>query len=105
MTAEQSPATEPLLSIRDLHVTFFTGAGEVPALRGVDLAIHPGSTLALVGESGCGKSVTAMAVIGLVDPPGRVVRGQVHFGGQELTQLRSAALRAIRGRRIGMVFQ
>ncbi len=105
MTAAQSRVTEPLLAIRDLFVSFFTRAGEVPAVRGVDLEIRAGNTLALVGESGSGKSVTAMALIGLVDPPGRVIRGQVHFDGQELTQLHGAALRAIRGRRIGMVFQ
>lgn len=96
---------DALLSIRDLNVSFFTRDGAVPAVRGVDLEIERGNTLALVGESGSGKSVTAMAVMGLVDPPGRIVSGQVHFDGQELTQLRGAALRAIRGRRIGMVFQ
>jgi len=105
LTAAHEQTSEPLLSIHDLCVSFFTRMGELPAVRGIDLEIHRGHTLALVGESGSGKSVTAMAVMGLVDPPGRVIRGQVHFDGQELTQLRSAALRAIRGRRIGMVFQ
>jgi oligopeptide/dipeptide ABC transporter ATP-binding protein len=105
VTAAKSPATGPLLSIRDLHVSFFTGDGAVPAVRGIDLDIQPGNTLALVGESGSGKSVTAMAIMGLVDPPGRVIEGEVHFDGQNLTRLSGAALRAIRGKRISMVFQ
>ena len=98
-------STAPLLDVRDLSISFFTRAGEVPAVRGVSLSIARGETLALVGESGSGKSVTAMAVLGLVDPPGRIVSGSVHFDGQELTALERPALRAIRGRRIGMVFQ
>jgi len=94
-----------LLEIRDLHVSFFTQAGELPAVRGVNLTLEAGQTLALVGESGSGKSVTALALMGLVDAPGRIVKGSVHFGGQELTRLPPRELRAIRGRRIGMVFQ
>jgi oligopeptide/dipeptide ABC transporter ATP-binding protein len=94
-----------LLEVRDLHVSFFTQAGEVPAVRGVDLTLEAGQTLALVGESGSGKSVTALALMGLVDSPGRIVKGSVRFGGQELTQLPPRELRAIRGRRIGMIFQ
>jgi oligopeptide/dipeptide ABC transporter ATP-binding protein len=94
-----------LLELRDLHVSFATRAGEVPAVRGVDLLLESGHTLALVGESGSGKTVTALAVMGLVDPPGRAVRGSVWFDGQELTALPAAKLRALRGRRIGMVFQ
>ena len=94
-----------LLEIDDLHVSFFTRAGELPAVRGVTLNLEAGQTLALVGESGSGKSVTALALMGLVDTPGRIVKGQVRFGGQELTELPPRELRAIRGRRIGMVFQ
>ena len=96
---------EPLLEIRDLGVSFFTRAGAVPAVRGVDLRIEAGQTLAVVGESGSGKSVTALAVLGLVDPPGRIVEGSIRFGGEELTTLSRTELRRVRGRRIGMVFQ
>jgi oligopeptide/dipeptide ABC transporter ATP-binding protein len=101
-------ATSPedaLLEISELDVSFFTRGGVVPAVRGVDLTIAPGQTLALVGESGSGKSVTALAILGLVDPPGRIVGGSIRFAGQELTRLPRAELRRIRGRRIGMVFQ
>ena len=95
----------PLLELRGLHVSFATRAGEVPAVRGVDLALRAGETLALVGESGSGKTVCALAVMGLVDPPGRVVRGSVWFDGRELTALPARELRRLRGRRIAMVFQ
>jgi oligopeptide/dipeptide ABC transporter ATP-binding protein len=74
-------------------------------VRGVDLDVSRGQTLALVGESGSGKSVTALAVMGLVDPPGRIVRGSVRFDGQELTKLPQRELRRLRGRRISMIFQ
>ncbi len=94
-----------LLELRDLHVSFATRAGDVPAVRGVDLSLRAGETLAVVGESGSGKTVSALAVIGLIDPPGRVVRGSVWFDGVELTALPPAELRAVRGRRIGMIFQ
>ncbi len=104
-----SPAAEsqaePLLELRDLHVSFATRAGDVPAVRGVNLTLGAGETLAIVGESGSGKTVSALAVMGLVDPPGRVVKGSVWFGGRELTALPAAELRAIRGARIGMIFQ
>jgi len=108
MEAGVATATSPedaLLEIKGLDVSFFTRGGAVPAVRGVDLAIAPGQTMALVGESGSGKSVTALAILGLVDPPGRIVGGSIRFGGEELTTLPRADLRQLRGRRIGMVFQ
>ena len=92
-TAQQGDA---LLDLRDLHVSFATRAGDVPAVRGVDLKLRAGETLAVVGESGSGKTVSALAVIGLIDPPGRVVRGSVWFDGVELTALPPAGLRAVR---------
>jgi len=97
--------SDALLAVRGLEVCFFSEAGAVPAVRGVDLEIEAGSTLALVGESGSGKSVTALAIIGLVDPPGRIVRGEVRFQGRDLTQLSPRELRSIRGAHISMVFQ
>ena len=105
MSAASEKASEPLLAIRGLHVEFFTKAGRVPAVRGVDLEVSRGQTLALVGESGSGKSVTAMAVLGLVDPPGRITAGEVVFDGRDVTQLPTPELRALRGRRMAMIFQ
>ena len=96
---------EPLLTINDLAVHFFTDDGVIKAVDGIDLTISEGETLALVGESGCGKSVTALATIGLVPPPGRVVRGRVDFNGQNLLSLSEKQLRGIRGNDISMVFQ
>ncbi|BBO77014.1 ABC transporter ATP-binding protein [Desulfosarcina widdelii] len=98
--------SDPLLDIRDLSVHFKTPEGIGRAVSSVDLSIAPGETLGLVGESGCGKSVTALAVVGLVpSPPGRVVDGRVLFEGQDLLQAPSETLRRIRGRKIGMIFQ
>jgi peptide/nickel transport system ATP-binding protein len=95
-----------LLDIQGLSVHFFTPEGVGRAVEAVDLSIAPGETLGLVGESGCGKSVTSLAIVGLVpSPPGRVVAGTVHFLGQDLLQVDPDALRRIRGRDIGMIFQ
>lgn len=98
--------SEALLNIRGLSVRFYTPEGIGRAVESVSLSIAPGETLGLVGESGCGKSVTALAVVGLVpSPPGRVVAGEIHFEGQDLLQSAPEALRRIRGRKIGMIFQ
>ena len=76
----------PLLSINDLHVSFFTDKGEVKAVRGIDLEIQAGQTLALVGESGSGKSVTALSIMRLIEPPGRIVKGSITFQGRDLPE-------------------
>ncbi len=95
-----------LLDIRGLSVHFYTPEGVGRAVESVDLSIAPGETLGLVGESGCGKSVTALAVVGLVpSPPGRIVAGTVCFNGKDLLQADPETLRRIRGREIGMIFQ
>ncbi|MGE0822443.1 MAG: ABC transporter ATP-binding protein [Candidatus Binatia bacterium] len=99
------PGHEPLLSIRNLSVSFFTDRGEVPAVRDVSLTLSAGQTLALVGESGCGKSTVALAIMRLIEPPGRIVNGQILFKGQDLATLPMLALQAIRGQSIGMIFQ
>jgi peptide/nickel transport system ATP-binding protein/oligopeptide transport system ATP-binding protein len=97
---------EPLLSIKNLKTHFFTDDGVVKAVDGVDLLIHHGETLALVGESGCGKSVTALSIMRLIQsPPGRIVDGSIQFGGTELSRLDDEAMRHIRGNRISMIFQ
>ena len=98
--------SDALLDIRGLSVHFFTPEGIGRAVEAVNLSIAPGETLGLVGESGCGKSVTTLAVVGLVpSPPGRVVAGEVRFLGKDLLQADPETLRRIRGRKIGMIFQ
>ena len=96
---------EPLLDVRGLHTVFHTRAGAVPVVDGVSLRLGRGRVLGLVGESGSGKSVTGFSLMGLVDPPGEVVAGQVLFNGQDLLQLPEAQRRALRGNRMAMVFQ
>jgi len=103
---------KPLLSVRDLVVEFGLDQGTVRALDGVSLDLSPGRVLGVVGESGCGKSVTARAILGIVDRPGRVVAGRVVLDPdtgheQDLTALApdSRAMRDVRGRRIGLIFQ
>ncbi len=96
---------QPLLTISDLHVSFFTEQGEVRAVRGIDLEIQPGQTLALVGESGCGKSATALSIMRLIESPGRIVSGSLVYNGRDLARLSEAELRSIRGKSIGMIFQ
>jgi oligopeptide/dipeptide ABC transporter ATP-binding protein len=94
----------PLLEVRDLRVAFAGEGGELPAVRGVSLRLEPGETLALVGESGCGKSVTALALMRLLDPGARV-SGTLRFRGQDLAGLGEEGIRRIRGAEIGMIFQ
>ena len=96
----------PLVDIRNLATHFFTRQGRLPAVDGVSFQIEAGETVALVGESGCGKSVTAASILRLVlDPPGRIVAGEIWFEGRDLLKLPADEMRALRGSRIGMVFQ
>ncbi len=95
----------PLLDVRNLMTYFFTEAGLVKAVRGLEFTIDQGETLALVGESGCGKSVTALSLLRLVPPPGRIVEGQILFDGEDLRRLPQTEMRRIRGNRISMIFQ
>ena len=98
--------SEPLLAISDLKTHFFTRDGVVRAVDGVSCAIGAGETLAVVGESGCGKSVTALSILRLVpQPPGRIVGGAIRFEGRDLLALGEAAMRHIRGNEISMIFQ
>lgn len=96
---------EPVLSVTDLVVEFDTPNGVVRAVNGVTFEIWPGETVAVVGESGCGKTMSALAVLGLLPPPGRVAAGRVGFGGRELVGLPTRELRKIRGSQISMIFQ
>src|SRR6187401_1067176 len=95
----------PVLSVRDPKVEFPTRRGTLTAIDGVSFDIAPGEVLGVVGESGAGKSITGTAVIGLIEPPGRIAGGQVLLKGQRIDNLPAEAMRKIRGKRIGMVFQ
>lgn len=97
--------SEPLLQVRDLATHFSTRTGVAKAVDGVSFDVAAGEIVGLVGESGSGKSVTGYSVLGLVDPPGRIVAGSVRLDGQELIGMPRGQLRALRGRRIAMVFQ
>jgi peptide/nickel transport system ATP-binding protein len=94
-----------VLDVRDLQTHFFTDAGVVKAVDGVSFTLGEGEVLGLVGESGSGKSVTGFSILRLVDPPGRVVGGQILFRGQDLAQLSDREMRGLRGNRIAMIFQ
>ena len=96
----------PLLAIEDLQTHFFTRDGVVRAVDGVSYAVEAGETLAVVGESGCGKSVTALSILRLVpSPPGRIVGGAIRFEGVDLLQIGEGEMRRIRGNEISMIFQ
>jgi oligopeptide/dipeptide ABC transporter ATP-binding protein len=96
---------ENLLEVRGLKTYFFTEAGVVRAVDGVDLVVKRGEVLGLVGESGCGKSVTSLSVMGLVAQPGIVVDGKITFDDEDLLKLSESAMQDIRGNRISMIFQ
>src|SRR6185295_1855332 len=96
----------PLLQVKDLRTSFFTSDGEVRAVDGVTFDIEDGRTVGLVGESGCGKSVTALSIIQLLSSgTGRIVGGEVQFQGRDLARLSSEEMRRIRGNEISMIFQ
>jgi len=97
--------TAPLLSVRNLRVEFPTRRGTLTALDGISFDIAPGEVLGMVGESGAGKSLTGAAIIGLLEPPGRIAGGEILLKGSRIDNLPPEALRRIRGKRIGMVFQ
>jgi peptide/nickel transport system ATP-binding protein len=97
--------TEPLLELKRLAVSFATDDGTVRAVDGIDLALQRGHTLGLVGESGCGKSVTSLAVMGLLPPENSTVSGEVLFEGRDLLKIPVAELRDLRGARLAMIFQ
>jgi peptide/nickel transport system ATP-binding protein len=98
-------ANMPLLSVEDLHISLTTDAGQFPAVEGVSFEIGRGETVGLVGESGCGKSITALSIMGLLRHPLGLSGGKIRLTGQEIQNLPSAELRALRGKRIAMIFQ
>jgi len=97
--------TEKLLAVRDLYVNFYTYEGVVKALDGVNFDIYAGEIFGLVGETGCGKSVTSLAILNLIRPPGLIVKGQVMFKGNDLLKKSQEEMRKIRGNQISMIFQ
>ncbi|WP_087973618.1 ABC transporter ATP-binding protein [Oceanobacillus rekensis] len=97
---------EKILQVENLHVTFSTYGGTVKAVRGVDFHLNEGETLAIVGESGCGKSVTSNAIMRLIpNPPGKITNGSILFKGQDLAKFSEKKMRSIRGVDISMIFQ
>jgi peptide/nickel transport system ATP-binding protein len=100
-----APMSRPVLEVEGLKTWFHTRAGIVKAVDGVDFRIEAGEIMGLVGESGSGKSITGNSILGLVDPPGRIVAGRILFKGQDLRGMDAAQLRALRGNRIAMIFQ
>ncbi|MFJ5123449.1 ATP-binding cassette domain-containing protein, partial [Kitasatospora sp. NPDC088548] len=100
-----TPGT-PLLEVDDLHIEFHTRDGVAKAVNGVSYSVSAGETLAVLGESGSGKSVTAQAIMGILDmPPGKITAGSIRFRGQDLLTMSPKARRAVRGRKIAMIFQ
>ena len=101
-----TPPPERVLEIEDLQTHFFTGDGVVRAVDGVSYDVRKGETLGVVGESGCGKSVTALSILRLVaDPPGRIVGGSIRFEGSDLLEKTEVEMESIRGNDISMIFQ
>ena len=104
-TGDRHMENEVLLQVTDLHTHFFTDDGVVKAVDGVSFLVRKGRTLGIVGESGCGKSITALSILRLLDHPGRVVAGEIRFKGKNLLSLTENEMRAIRGCTISIIFQ
>src|ERR687897_44559 len=105
MTEASMSVVQPVLSVRDLRVEFVTRRGILKAIDGISFDIGKGEVLGVVGESGAGKSVTGSAVIGLIDPPGRIAGGEILLSGSRIDNLPPEEMRRIRGKRIGMISQ
>src|SRR5947208_1386440 len=101
-----STERHPLLRVEDLRTHFHTRDGVVRAVDGVSFTVYPGETLAIVGESGCGKSVTSLSILRLIaSPPGKVVGGRLSFEGRDLLAMPEEEMRKVRGNEISMIFQ
>jgi oligopeptide/dipeptide ABC transporter ATP-binding protein len=104
-SARELAADRPILEVRGLRTSFYTRAGVIKAVTGIDFSVSRNEVLGIVGESGCGKSVTSLSILGLVTSPGRVEGGEVIFDGRDLLTVPSDEMRKIRGNRIAMIFQ
>ena len=99
-------SSDKILEVKNLKTSFFTEEGEVKAVDDVSFNVYKGKTLGIVGESGCGKSVTSLSIMRLIpNPPGRIVGGEILYNGRDLLKLSPAEMRAIRGNEISMIFQ
>ncbi|MFD1414403.1 ABC transporter ATP-binding protein [Oceanobacillus jeddahense] len=96
---------ESLLDINNLHTYFYTENGEVPSVNGVSFSVKEGEIVGVVGESGCGKSVTSLSILQLINPPGQIKGGEILFHGKDLTKMSEKEIRNIRGNQISMIFQ
>ena len=97
---------EKVLEVKNLKTYFYTDEGEIPAVDGVDFSLERGETLAIVGESGCGKSVTSLSILRLIaTPPGKIVDGEILYNGRDLLKLSEKEMRSVRGNDISMIFQ
>ncbi|EPD50173.1 oligopeptide/dipeptide ABC transporter, ATP-binding protein domain [Paenisporosarcina sp. HGH0030] len=95
-----------ILQVRSLQTSFFTDDGVIPAVDNIDFSVHEGEVLGIVGESGCGKSVTSLSIMGLVpSPPGKITGGEILFGDKDLTKLSDKEMRKVRGNDVAMIFQ
>ncbi len=98
--------SDKLLTVKNLKTYFYTEDGVVPAIDGVNFDVAPGETLGIVGESGCGKSVTSLSVMGLIPkPPGNIEDGEIIFDGKDLLNLSEPEMRKLRGNEMSMIFQ
>ena len=97
---------KPILEVKELETTFFTDSGNVAAVDFISFSIHEGEVLAIVGESGCGKSVTSLSIMGLVpSPPGKITHGEILLNGKDISKYSDKEMRKIRGNDIAMIFQ
>jgi oligopeptide/dipeptide ABC transporter ATP-binding protein len=101
----EQPTKQPLLEVKDLKTYFYTEDGVVKAVDGVDFFVFPGEVMGLVGESGCGKSVTSLSIMRLISPPGKITAGEILFDGKDLVRASEEEMIKVRGNRISMIFQ
>ncbi len=101
----QTNTKQPLLEVKNLKAYFYTEDGVVRAVDGVDFFVYPGEVMGLVGESGCGKSVTSLSIMRLISPPGKIIAGEILFEGEDLVKAKEEEMIQVRGNRISMIFQ